>query len=312
MRVAFVGAGAMAHEHAKAFNDIAAVELVGVWNRTRQRAEQFAAAFNIPYVAESVTQLYYETRPDLVIMAVLEPAINAVARTVLSHPWVVVMEKPPGIDLADALQIQSIAGSHQRRVFVALNRRQYSSTLTALDSLRDAEGPRLIVVNDQEDLNAALSLGYPQSLVDNWMFANAIHLIDYISIFARGQVVEFARTFAWEPDRPEIVSAALTFDSGDRAIYTCVWNGPSPWSVVVATPEVRWELRPLEHAAFQLRGERIQRTLDQDPWDQQYKPGFRRQAEAAVRCVREKGTFLPTLDDAIGTMRLIKRIYTND
>ncbi len=41
-KVAFVGAGYMGTEHAKAFADVPGVELSGIFSRTRERAEKLA------------------------------------------------------------------------------------------------------------------------------------------------------------------------------------------------------------------------------------------------------------------------------
>jgi len=308
-KVAFVGAGAMAREHARAFAAVPGVVLAGIWNRTRKRAEALAADVTIPFVADSIAELHERTRADLVVIAVLEPAINGVARQCFEFPWTVLMEKPPGLNLADALDVREIASQRERTVLVALNRRFLSSTRAAVSSLEEVDGARFILVNDQEDLGAAAASGQPHVLLDNWMYANSIHLIDYFRVFGRGRITRVEPVIPWNPDSPQIVGAALEFDSGDRGFYNCVWNGPAPWSVSISSPVIRWELRPLEQAAFQLRGERRQNPVILDPVDSEFKPGFRLQAAAAVAAAVGGTVNAPTLDDAVETMELIARIY---
>lgn len=311
-RVVLVGAGAMAREHCRAFQHLPGVAVAGVWNRTRQRAESLAGEFGIPHVADSIEELYRVTKADLAVMAVLEPAINAVAKECLKAPWSLLMEKPPGIDFQDALEIQREARARSRRVFVALNRRFLSSTRGVAAQLQDQAGPRFIIVNDQQDMEVARSLGHPAELVDSWMFANSIHLIDYLRFFGRGPVQQVRPIYRWVSDKPGLVVAAVDFESGDKGLYTCTWDGPGPWSVSVSTAGARWEMKPLEQATVQLRGERRQAAIETGKEEIDFKPGFRSQAVAAIAAARGAATTLPTLDDAIETMGLIARIYERE
>ena len=88
-----------------------------------------------------------------------------------------------------------------------------------------------------------------------------------------------------------------------------MWNGPGPWSVVVTTQEKRCELKPLEQAFVQYNGSRIQNPLELAEWDKNYKPGLRRQADEAIKAVRGEDHSLPTLEDALKTMKLVENIY---
>jgi hypothetical protein len=79
--------------------------------------------------------------------------------------------------------------------------------------------------------------------------------------------------------------------------------------VTVNVPAKRWELRPVERASVQLRGQRALTLIDADPIDERLKPGLRFQAEQAVRAAAGAETSLPTLADALDTMRLVRDIY---
>jgi hypothetical protein len=106
------------------------------------------------------------------------------------------------------------------------------------------------------------------------------------------------------------VLAEIEFESGDLGVYEGIWNGPGPWAVTVATPGRRWEMRPLEQAVYQNRGERTLNPVDVHPWDKTFKAGFRRQAELAVAAASAReGPQLPTLADGLETMRLIAKIF---
>jgi predicted dehydrogenase len=309
IRVAIVGAGAMAREHIRAFADVPGVSVGGVHSRTRSRAEGLAAEFGIPQVCDTVDDLYTTTRADLVVVAVPELATRSVAEACFQHPWTVLLEKPAGYDLADAEAIARAAETNRARVYVALNRRFLSSTRATVDDLERQAGPRFIYVQDQQSLELARSIGHPAEVVRNWMFANSIHLVDYFFTFGRGNLVSVHRVFPYGPTA-HVVVAALEFDSGDRGLYEAMWSGPGPWAVSVTTPSRRWEVRPLEQASFQSAGERRLQPVEVAEWDRAFKPGFRLQAEEMIRAVRGEPTRAVTIEQANRTMRLIQALYT--
>lgn len=308
--VAFVGAGNMAREHAKALADMEGVELSGVYSRTPERAQKFGTDFNMPVFA-SIAALHASTKADLVVIAVSELSAREVTSQCFAFPWTCLIEKPAGYDLDDAEAIAANARAAGRRAFVALNRRHYSSTRAVVDALAGDDGRRFIHIQDQEDPRAALAVGRPKAVCDNWMYANSIHLIDLFAVLGRGAITGVDVVEPWQPDDPSVVIARIGYDSGDIGLYQAVWNRPGPWGVAVTTAAVRWEMRPVEDAAFQPYGQRKLEPVARHDWDLKFKPGLRAQAELAVRAARgEPAPGLPTIDAALASMRLARDIYS--
>ena len=268
-----------------------------------------AAQFGIPAVCASVTELHDITKADLVVVTVPELAMNAVSRACFEYPWTILLEKPAGYNFADAVDIEAAARSRNCRVFVAFNRRYYSSTQTVLSDLKKLTGQRFIRVQDQQDQMSALQAGQPKTVVDNWMYANSIHVIDYFLMLGRGKICAVESIIPWNPDEPRYVLAKVSFDSGDVGLYEGIWSGPGPWAVSVNTLDKRWEMRPLEQATFQIAGQRKIKVVESHPWDTKFKPGLRLQAEKAVAAAKGDVNDLPTLQNAKGSVRLVKDIF---
>ena len=114
---------------------------------------------------------------------------------------------------------------------------------------------------------------------------------------------------AWHPTESHFVLSKISFDSGDIGIYEAIWNAPAPWAVTVTTREKRCEMRPVEQASVQLYGERTQKFLPEHPWDAQFKPGLRQHAEETLKIMKGLPSMLPTLEDALETMKLVRDIY---
>lgn len=312
VKVAFVGAGYMASEHLRAFAGLPGVELAGIYSRTAARAVALAEVYPQLAVYGSIAELYERTNADLVVVTVNELSANDVSHACFAFPWTVLIEKPVGYDLADAEAIAKSARELHRNVLVALNRRSYGSTRAVKERLDKLEGPRFIKVQDQQDLIEVRRLGKPEAVIANWMYANAIHLVDYFRIFGRGQITNVHPVIPWNPEAPGFVVAHLEFNSGDAGLYEAVWNKTGPWAITVHAAKDRYELRPLERASVQLDGQRQVTALPADPDDDAFKPGLRHQAEQAVRAARGETSDLVAIDDACETMRLVAQIYGLD
>lgn len=311
-RVAFIGAGYMTTEHVKVFANIDNVILCGIYSRTRSRAEAIAASFHNMICCDSIASLYETCHPDLVVISVPELYVRVVCEEAFKFPWTCLVEKPVGYNLEDASYIYETALVNNSSVLVGLNRRHYSVTKQLLADINDDKQPRLIHVFDQEDPAHALAAGKPELVVKNWMYANSIHIVDYLTFLGRGRILSVEPVVAWNPTHPSVVISKITFDSGDIGIYEAVWNAPGPWAVVVTTPSTRWELRPLEKLSIQKYGSRKQHIFEMDENDKHFKPGLRIQAEEAVKAVLKQNNCSTTLEESLKVMRLIKRIYNTN
>ncbi|MGX4803502.1 Gfo/Idh/MocA family protein [Bradyrhizobium guangdongense] len=307
-KIAIVGAGYMAGEHAKAFASLPDVSIVGVCGRTRERAEALAAQYAVPAFA-TIDAMYTATKADAVVVAVNELSMSEVYPSCFRYPWVCFVEKPIGLDLTQAEAILDSSRRLGARTFVSLNRRSYAASRQAQDELAHDEGPRLISVLDQQDLASARASGQPEPVLTNYMFANSIHLIDYFCAFGRGKIEFVAVSEPWRQDQPGFVVATIRFSSGDCGVYQAVWNGPGPWSVTITNRSVRVELRPLEKLGIQRRGERQLTEVALDSRDKDFKPGLRYQAEQLVRLLTTGQTELTSIDEAVRSTALCAEIY---
>lgn len=308
-KIAIIGAGYMAQEHIRVFQDIEDVVIAGIFSRTHLKAEDVAKKFLIEHVCDSIDDLFITTQAHMVIIAVPELEVRGVCINAFKYSWMPLVEKPAGYNLVDAQEIAHAAKKFGHTAYVALNRRHYASTRTVLRELKDVDGGRLIHVYDQENPAIALELGRPNEVVKNWMYANSIHVIDYFKLFGRGDITSIEPIIRWDSETPQFVMTKITYSSGDIGIYEAIWNGPGPWAVTVTTQQKRFELRPLEQATVQLYKSRNLELLPAHFWDSQFKPGLRLQAEEAIKALRDEPTLLPTLDEALETMKLVSAIY---
>ena len=312
IKVAVIGAGAMAREHIRAFQAVSGTSVVGITSRTTSRAEALAKEYSIATVAETQSQLLAKGPIDLMVVAVPEYASRAVISEVIDAGIPVLAEKPIGLHLADCLDVVNKAEAAKVPLWVGLNRRCYSSSLAALKGLEDDPNPRFIDVHDQQSRADAIAIGYCSDIVENWMYANSIHLVDYVAAFGRGDIANVLVTDHWQRDAAScVVSAHVSFSSGDIAHYTAVWGQPGPWSCSVTTAKNRWEMRPLEVAKVQKAGTRVLEDVPIDQVDKDFKAVFHFQAQDVVSAVRngQAANYVPDGAEALRVTRLLAQIY---
>lgn len=308
-KVAIIGAGAMAKNHIRAFKDISGVEVEGIFSRTLPKAQDVANEFSIPFVASSVAELYQLTEADLVIVAVPVLETAKVVEQVLEFSWMSLIEKPVGYNYEEAKRLFDLSEKKNARSYVALNRRHLQSTRAVLSELELSESPRVVKIYDQETPEIEIEEGTADLVVKNWMYGNSIHMIDYFQLFARGEIIDINNIVRLNSDSSNFCLSELKFSSGDIGIYEAIWDAPGPWAVTVTTKEKRWEMRPLENALSQTYRSRVLEPLKMNDTDKSFKPGLRLQAQEAINVLKNKPSKLPSLEDALKTMKIVKGIY---
>ena len=308
-RVAFIGAGYMGEEHLKVFSAQPEFEITGIYSRSIAKAEQLAEKYNVKHVANSIDNLFKNGKPELLVMCVPELELWGLFLGASTYPWKMLIEKPVGINLAEANKFLAKAKASNLEVYVGLNRRHYSSTRLALEKLKSDPGNRFVSLIDQEDLLQAKRTGQPEAVLNNWMYTNSIHVIDLFSIFCRGSVNSVESFQNSLNGSSKIISSVIKFDSGDLGIYNGIWDAPGPWHASITTGKSRYELRPLEEIAIQEFPSRSSRLFERSEVDKKYKPGLFEQSNQTVLMLKNENHTLPSLSETMKTMSLIERIY---
>ena len=313
LNVVIIGAGNIAKEHIKCFRDIDGVSLSGIVSRTADKARRLADEFDIPLVADDIEQLYAEAKPDLVVVTVNIQSAYEILSQCIPYKVPILTEKPIALNYTLSQKINSIADEYNTIIWVGLNRRAYSTTRNVYNELNQSIEKRTIQVFDQQDLDVVRKIGHPDEVQKYWMYANSIHLIDYLSLFGRGNVSDIQISSGYHNDMPATVCATLRFDSGDIGIYTALWGMPGPWGCFISTQEKRWELQPLESLKWCARGSRDWQEVSPEECDIKYKPGFYHQAHEIVEfLLYDKPTSVPLITEALRSTELVSRIYNID
>ena len=299
----------MATEYLKAASAVEDLDIVSIYSRNKQSAALLAEKYNRVAIASGIDD-FAKLNLDFLIVCVPELATSGIIYEFSKLNIPMLVEKPVGLTLTDALAIESFAKDRELPIFAALNRGFYGSSMRVLNEIASTCGKRFIQVIDQENTIAALAAGQPSQVVDNWMFANSIHIIDYISVICRGEPTILHKSISTLSEVSYVVHASISFTSGDEAVYTCYWNIPGGWSVNISTGPKTWQLSPLEKSRVRKLEDRNYTEFDSEDLDVLYKPGLVRMLIEVQKCIAGQSHALTTLADANRTMRLIDMIYS--
>jgi len=141
------------------------------------------------------------------------------------------------------------------------------------------------------------------------MHANSIHLIDYFSFLCRGELVQIVSERKNLSAGTFLVNSHLDYSSGDIGVYSAYWNTPSSWSVNINVGDRELELKPLETYRFRSLNEMKWTERGPSEVDIEFKPGLELMCRDFVLALSGLKSGLQTIEEALGTRRLISKIY---
>lgn len=311
IKVAFVGTGYMANEYAKVLSKSFPYKniIVGAINRSNPRIDDFIINYNVKKKFSNIDQMMREVSPDIVFVTVNELSAIKVIEKLSKYPCVCMIEKPAGVDYEESKKILLLKKNKKFFSFVGLNRRFYSSVINAKEVLKKDSSKRIIKICDQENIILAKKMGQPKKVLNNWMYANSIHLIDLAHFFGRGDITNIKTNNKKNFLQEGYLSSKLSFSSGDVVEYFCIWNRPAPWSLQISTNKYFLELKPIEEFSYLKNPSRKWINVKKSIKDKIYKPGIYLQTLNVFKFLTEKKSNIKDLDYSNKLMKLIKEIY---
>lgn len=308
VKIAFVGAGRIIKEHIKAFKAIEGCELTAIYNRTKKKAIKIAKEHKGLTVLDDICQLSH-LNIDLCVIGVSIENTYTTCLKVAEYCKSILIEKPAGINLLEAKKLKIELEQIGCSAFVGLNRRYYSNTKALQKSLLKDPSRRFINIYDQEPVKDIKKSGnFSNEVIENWMYANSIHLIDYFSVLARGEITNITYFKKWEGLNSEFMSCSLDFSSGDKGYYECHFINPAPWRVVLTTQKQRWDLSPLESGNYIIDGK--VKKIEQSIIDNAFKAGFHAQANQIVKFLNGRKANVVTINESLKSMENVSKIYS--
>ncbi len=279
-----VGAGNMAKEYAKVLSKMKE-EFITI-GRGEKNARNFEAELSVKVIRGGIENFIHETKikPRRAIVCVNDEELsNTTLLLIKNGIKEILVEKPGGLSHKEIETTAALSREYNAKVFVAYNRRFYSSVQKALEIIKEDGGVKSFNFEFTEWSHIIETLDKPTPVLKNWLEANSSHVID-MAFFLGGipkEIKSFkAGRLSWHPSSSIFAGAGIS-EKGALFSYQANWESPGRWGVEILTKNFRLIFKPLEKLQIQKKGSvAIEEYTIDDAIDREFKPGIYLQTKA--------------------------------
>lgn len=273
--IVIIGAGIMAESYA---NVLKAMDICpSIIGRSENSSSAFQEKTGLKTLSGGVAKAFHSlpVKPDYAIVAVTIEELSGVTKQLIeSGVKYILCEKPVGIDLKEIQEVRELAQKSGTKVYVAYNRRFYSSVLKAMELLKEDGGISSLHFDFTEWESHINLPRFSEPVRKNWILANSSHVID-MAFFMMGKP-QTLHAYSKE----NVYTGSGISEKGIPFTYHSNWNSGGRWGVEVMSPKFKYFFRPLEKLQMQAKLSMEIKELPQDELDQKFKPGLYKQVES--------------------------------
>lgn len=279
-----IGTGPMAIDYAKVLK--ALNKTFTVIGRGEQSASNFQDTTGISCITGGIKN-YIDTIgiPDnsfIIIATGTEALMESLLLVLKAGASKVLIEKPAAISIQELNDNKEELKPYGERVFVAYNRRFYSSVIEAQLLINEDGGLKSMHFEFTEWAHKIEPLKKAPGVKENWFFANSTHVVD-LAFYIAGKPNEWNAysspgKLKWH-SKSNFVGAGNT-DRGVLFSYISNWESAGRWGIELMTEKRRIYLKPLEGISIQNKGSiEVNEHKFDDRLDNDFKPGLFLQVE---------------------------------
>ncbi len=314
VRCAVIGTKNIAGQHIPVLQALPEAEVAALCDIDPEAVNATAREFGVRQTFTSVDELQAWGEFDAVYVLVSVLAVAGVAEHFIRAGVPTFLEKPPGLYSADTERLAQAVRETGTTAMVGFNRRFYTCLQAGREALLDTGDVVSVTVHADEVAGDKWDGSkFPPEVAMRWVYANSIHALDLLRYLGGdvASVTPMVRQRALP--KPDSFSALLEFESGavGRAIADHFGpKGTGHHYQARTASAVLTSVDGLASCTLERHG-RDPIRFGLTGLDRRLKPGFPGESRAFLRAVRtgQPVTFpAPTLDDAVGTMKMIDAI----
>lgn len=303
-----VGAGPMAIEYAKVLQKLKKKFII--IGRGELSAQDFQQKTGLLPITGGLHKFLSSNSLPIkqAIIAVSEDQLGITAIELLRYGIkTILVEKPGGASFSEIEKVEREAKNRKAKVFVAYNRRFYSSIKKALQIIKKDHGVLSFNFEFTELSERIAPLIKATGVKENWFLHNSTHVID-LAFFIAGQPKHLCSFttggLPWHP-KASIFSGAGTTVKGALFSYQANWDAPGRWVLEVLTKNYRLIFKPLEELQVQNKGSfEINRVEIDNQFDKNFKPGLYKEVISFLTNNKD----LCTLEEQCTNLALYKKM----
>lgn len=277
-KIWLIGAGYMASEYVKVLKALN-VDF-SVIGRGKDSSLQFSDNHGVEVISGGI-DTFLETRSVLTDHAIVAVSVGELFITTLKLIELkirnILVEKPAGLSLNEIKTLSNYANLNGINLFVAYNRRHYTSLKLLKDFVVEDGGIKSINFEFTEWVHTIDFNKFPTEVLQKFLIANSTHVIDTVFHLAgrpkKLESIVEGNNLSWHSAGSIFMGIGIT-ELGIPFSYSSNWESPGRWVIEVLTSKRRLYLKPLEKLFFQEKGQVVVNEVLADySKDQEYKPG---------------------------------------
>lgn len=278
--IVLIGSGGMARDYANVLK--AQQQSFVVVGRGADSARTFEQAMGVPVIQGGLDAALSGGTlgaPSTAIVAVgVEGLFSTTARLLSAGVKRILVEKPAGLNAGEIRALDALARDSGAAVFVAYNRRFYSSVRQARRMIAADGGLQSFTFEFTEWGHEIVNLVKAPGVKEQWVLGNSSHVLD-LAFFVGGKPAAMQTMHAgaldWHPSASRFVGCGRSVN-GALFSYHANWEAPGRWSLEFCSSQYRFILRPMEALQIVRKGSVAIEAVDVEgaDLDKRFKPGL--------------------------------------
>ena len=282
-----IGAGPMAIEYSRVLD--AFDEEYNVVGRGEISAKRFEKETGRAVILEKLSSYLENVKvyPNAAIVSVGVEQLSSTSRELLEQGVKrILVEKPAGLTLQEVQELFELTLINNAEVYVAYNRRFYSSVKAARKIIEEDGGVEGFHFEVTEKGHQVEKISKLPEIKENWFLGNTSHVVD-LAFFLGGAPIDItcfsSSKTDWHSRSANFAGAGVTKHNALFS-YRGNWNAPGSWGVEILTKKNKLILCPLEKLQRQKLGSSaIEEVEIDDRLDQLFKPGLYQQLNSFLK-----------------------------
>lgn len=307
LKAALIGCGGRGRGHIEAMKTFDDLQFVAVCDPVAALRDRVADENAVPRRYGDIVDMLSKEELDLAVVATPAHLNGKCALPVIQAGVHTLIEKPPGLSGAEAEGLRDAAKASGARVLIGWNRRFHSLICKARGMIEERGPITQIVAEFHKSMTDLQARGFPEHLLDRFIYETPIHAIDLTRSLAGSSPIAELHAVARRANSRfiDVYAALIRFENGCVAQLTANFTTDARLE--------RYEIHGRDCSAY-LEGVRsvvVQRDGKEEVFDEVESAGTAEQARFLVDCIREdRPVDLPAagLDEAVETMKLADRI----
>lgn len=273
-----VGTGVMAKEYIKVLDDIN-VETI-VIGRGEKSSLDFSKITKSKVFSGGILKYInsQDNLPNYAIISVGVEDLYEVCKVIIENGIKnILVEKPGALNKNDLKTLIFLAKKHNSNVFIAYNRRFFSSVLKAKEMIIEDGGVVSYNFEFTEWSDEISNLNKPKIVKEKWFLSNSSHVVD-LAFYLGGKPLkmESFSTGILDWHSPSVFCGAGITEANALFNYSANWGSPGRWSIEILTSNFRLIFKPMEKLQIQFKNSVIISEFDEIDYslDKIYKPGL--------------------------------------